>query len=83
MSPTGQAAQPQLPKFDVGLINIVVTELTQDPCNGFRRAAGPADDMLVSIPAMASFAAAALERGIEHDSITGLYEVNAFADSTA
>lgn len=70
----------KLADADAGLTHLVVQGLIQEPCSGFRRATGPADDLLVSIPAMASFAAAALERGIEHESITSLYEVSAHAE---
>lgn len=57
------------------LIDIISNQLTKDPCNNFRRPTGPSDELLVSIPSMASFAAAAVAAGIENDSMTDLYEV--------
>lgn len=52
-----------------------MSQLTKDPCSNFRRPNGPSDELLVNVPSMASFAAAAVEGGIEHDSVTSLYQV--------
>ena len=58
----------------VGLIDLVSQQLTAGPCQGFRRPTAPSDILVTDVPAMAAFAKAALDGGIEHESVQGLYQ---------
>ena len=58
------------------LISLVIQQLIEGTCQSFRRPSGPSDSLVADVPAMAAFAKAALDGGIEHDAATALYQVN-------
>ena len=58
-----------------GLIELVSLQLTAGPCQSFRRPTAPTDTVVKDVPAMAAFSKAALDGGIEHDSVYSLYQV--------
>jgi len=57
------------------LINSVVQQLISGTCQGFRRPTGASDSLVADVPAMAAFAKAASDGGIEHDAVVALYQV--------
>ena len=57
------------------LIELVSHQLTVGPCQSFRRPTAPTESVVSDVPAMAAFSKAALEGGIEHDSVQRLYQV--------
>ena len=57
-----------------GLIELVSQKLTAGPCQSFRRPTAPTDTVVKDVPAMAAFSKAALDGGIEHDSVYSLYQ---------
>ncbi|KAL3162058.1 hypothetical protein ABBQ38_009122 [Trebouxia sp. C0009 RCD-2024] len=57
-----------------GLIQLVSHQLTVGSCQSFRRPTSPTDSLVSNVPAMAAFSKAALEGGIEHDSVQRLYQ---------
>ncbi len=61
--------------LDVGLIELVCLQLIAGPCQSFKRPTRPTDSVVSDVPAMAAFAKAALEGGIEHESVQRLYQV--------
>lgn len=63
-----------------GLISAVVHHLIEGTCQGFRRPTGSSDSLVADIPAMAAFAKAALDGGIEHEAASSLYQVNPSSD---
>ena len=65
----------------VGLIDLVSQQLTAGPCQGFRRPTAPSDSLVTSVPAMAAFAKAALDGGIEYESVQGLYQASIFSST--
>ncbi len=58
-----------------GLINLVVQQLSEATCQGFRRPTGLSDSLVADMPPMAAFAKAASDGGIEHDAVASLYQV--------
>ena len=60
---------------DAVLIDLVCQQLTAGPCQSFRRPTAPTDSVIADLPAMAAFSKAALDGGIEHDSVQTLYQV--------
>ncbi len=67
----------------LGLINLVVQQLSEATCQGFRRPNGLSDSLVADIPPMAAFAKAASDGGIEHDAVASLYLVTTLAVKTA
>lgn len=61
--------------IDAGLIELVCQQLTAEPCQSFRRPTAPTDSLIADIPAIAAFSKAALDGGIEHESVQSLYQV--------
>ena len=59
----------------LGLINLVVQQLSEATCQGFRRPTGASDSLVADMPPMAAFAKAASDGGIEHDAVASLYQV--------
>lgn len=68
MSADVQLCYPSIVCTD--LVETIIRQLTEDPCSNFRHPNGPSDELLISVPSMASFASAAVTAGIEHDNMT-------------
>ncbi len=71
---TQDPAQPWCVSM-LGLINLVVQQLSEATCQGFRRPTGASDSLVADMPPMAAFAKAASDGGIEHDAVASLYQV--------
>ncbi len=67
----------------LGLINLVVQQLSEATCQGFRRPTGPSDSLVADMPPMVAFAKAASDGGIEHDAVAALYQVTKSTVTTA